>query len=722
MNATAVSTAARPAATKAAIRTPALPLTGNAAIDAKITAAQAALEAVHAIKPFGRGGEDRLSRALAKLQRALDGIVSPRLTATTRAEAETRVQAYLNGKALLTLDDDAWRLNSVDKCLRMLNAHGEPEAGVDAFRCFYSDLCALNAPPPARPTPSVRDAFEAYTQAHAAHGLALDAHRVVEAREIAGEISEDHPDLIAADAAVEIASDAEDDAWRAFMATPAANPDDVMFKQEAASACEDVRKDPDTARETYNAIQADMRRLFGGSAPTDPDAELLALGRDFMAAWDAERAYDIRQGDEGYEALLAATSEIGDRIQAIRPTTLEGYRLKARVAQHCQTDDLSLSFELTTQTDGDSGVAQTIVNDLLGLEVRPEEEREADEAHTRAAFLDARRPAARVFVSAYASYVAVKDDDRRALEAAKVATAAVEAEAPVPPELRKGDAGHYWRRTMIENSEELSFAEKVEKLAVFDAWKPLRDAAEARHRERELDAAWEAINPQDAFVALHETPAPTAEALTEKVRIYIAEVLCTEQGMKVDDPDTLSRLLSDPDIEGAWGMVRVYQDLLRLTHQSPELANAQAYDPAPFVAAFEALPGHYFSPMMGPTYTDEAWPDRPTDDAVTITDPARLAAYAAFRGRTANDYSRGIQLGDSADEAVRLVFADDPEERDRLLDALAGRRVPPVGLTMWRDLPEWKQDAVRAYLRHRPADAAPQVDEDVIAASKMAAE
>lgn len=422
MNATSVTTAARSAATRAAKKTPALPLTGNPAIDARISASQAVLPEIHAIDdPEG----DRLTRLLVRLRRANLGIL--RGQAESFAQAEARLQAFLMAEALPAVADTKWRVLTVEQSLRALEEHDPQDAAPLAFQRFRADVSALyGATPPA--SPGVREAADAYLQAYAAHDAAVAAYGLIEARERAGEIDKDHPDCAAADAAVVAASDAADAAWRAFMATPSMTVADVMLKQDQASKCEAVRYDPEEARHTFDHINADMRRLFGGSAPTepteppaprDPDADLIALGAKFEAAWAEQRAYDIERGDAGYSALQDTTSAIGRCIQAIRPTTLEGFRIKARVAQECQTDTLTECFELTTQSYSDEAVAQTIVNDLLGLENRPEVERAADEAAVHEALAEFRRrgmaapgdkhtPAAEAWYAARARYHAAQ--------------------------------------------------------------------------------------------------------------------------------------------------------------------------------------------------------------------------------------------------------------------------------------------------------------------------
>lgn len=153
-------------------------------------------------------------------------------------------------------------------------------------------------------------------------------------------------------------------------------------------------------------------------AAPHPDAELLALGAEFERRWEAQRALPSEAFDAEYDALQNRTSEIGDQIRRVRATTLDGLRVKARVAQECQTDTLSEPFEISTGDYlSDNSVAESIVNDLLGLPPREAPERDAEaraeyEAVSRLrgmrAPCDMNSPAARAWYAARDRYFAAQ--------------------------------------------------------------------------------------------------------------------------------------------------------------------------------------------------------------------------------------------------------------------------------------------------------------------------
>jgi len=311
-----------------AIKTPRLPLTGNPSFDAKISAAQALLDEIHPLQTDGDPAkEDRLTVLLRKLRRANGAML--RGPASTLAEAETRLKAYLNAEALITMPDASWRLLPVDRALRQLEAEDEQGVSADAFRRYRSDLHAIMAAPPEPSlpllSPSVRDAAEAFARAHAAHDAAVTAYGIVEAREVAGEISDEHPDYVAANAAVDAASDTEDAAWAAFMATPAATAEDLDLKLTRYGASDSVRCDPQVAREGFAHIRADVRRLIGRPPLADtsgPAAKAWHAARDRYFE-TRKMAEAIPIDDERGDASLQVVADAMERWESLAPPSID---------------------------------------------------------------------------------------------------------------------------------------------------------------------------------------------------------------------------------------------------------------------------------------------------------------------------------------------------------------------------------------------------------------
>jgi hypothetical protein len=81
----------------------------------------------------------------------------------------------------------------------------------------------------------------------------------------------------------------------------------------------------------------------------------------------------------------------------------------------------------------------------------------------------------------------------------------------------------------------------------------------------------------DSTQAVVDTPAPDLHALIYKIRTILTRGHLEFAKDSVDNPETLARWLGEP-WDGAWPIVRVYQDLLRLVGERPEIA---ALQPAP---------------------------------------------------------------------------------------------------------------------------------------------
>lgn len=103
-------------------------------------------------------------------------------------------------------------------------------------------------------------------------------------------------------------------------------------------------------------------------APDHADAELLQLGEEFEAAWEAEKAERqiARDTDDwdAWDACYAVTGKIARRIEKAQATTLSGFRVKARAIQWCYGDD---PVDMAVHNTVDQRIATRIVNDLLAL-------------------------------------------------------------------------------------------------------------------------------------------------------------------------------------------------------------------------------------------------------------------------------------------------------------------------------------------------------------------
>ena len=100
------------------------------------------------------------------------------------------------------------------------------------------------------------------------------------------------------------------------------------------------------------------------------DAELLALGMEFEAAWAREVALFASFGDDLTEAqgvaldrAYGAVGAVVDQIERMSARTLDGLKVKARAIQWCYHDDpVDLVVDRRTT---DLVIANSIIRDLL---------------------------------------------------------------------------------------------------------------------------------------------------------------------------------------------------------------------------------------------------------------------------------------------------------------------------------------------------------------------
>lgn len=108
------------------------------------------------------------------------------------------------------------------------------------------------------------------------------------------------------------------------------------------------------------------------------DADLLAAGRDFETAWEAERAawhaHDAatraglqQDGETEWEAAFEATRATVDRIEALPATTPAGLMVKARAALWCYDGDLADMLHDVGELATSTRLAYGIVADVLRM-------------------------------------------------------------------------------------------------------------------------------------------------------------------------------------------------------------------------------------------------------------------------------------------------------------------------------------------------------------------
>jgi hypothetical protein len=254
-------------------------------------------------------------------------------------------------------------------------------------------------------------------------------------------------------------------------------------------------------------------------------------------------------------------------------------------------------------------------------------------------------------------------------------------------------------------------------LAALHEWLPRHEAAKAAHRAVELNEAWENFGESyGAREALIKAPAPDIHAVAHKLRTLLDFCHCGETRQDVDSADTLSELLSEPEFSAAWGVARVYQDVLRLAGLRPDLVEVQPFDAKAWIEAFETIPGHEMRPA-GPAYMEpEAWgPGCPSPDDLLISDPVAIANYrdqVRAKFKDPQEYDKHLRAqGHSPEnsvyppqrEALEWAYSHDPAERDRML-ALWDRRAAhcksePQGAALWRGLTSWQRDLIKQAAR-----------------------
>jgi len=86
----------------------------------------------------------------------------------------------------------------------------------------------------------------------------------------------------------------------------------------------------------------------------------------------------------------------------------------------------------------------------------------------------------------------------------------------------------------------------------------------------------------DAEDRLFATPAPNLSALAVKMRVHLHRSVADRISDDLSDPRHFSAFLSSPYIDER-AALRIYQDILRLAGERPEIASAQPFDPSSII-------------------------------------------------------------------------------------------------------------------------------------------
>jgi hypothetical protein len=212
-------------------------------------------------------------------------------------------------------------------------------------------------------------------------------------------------------------------------------------------------------------------------------------------------------------------------------TTDVGRRIKALVVQHCQTDDLSDPVEfITGEAMSDLRGAQILINELLGLKERPAAERRADDEAARSALEQALRIRGQ--------------------------------RAPCEPQ--------DWRIAKARVEDALAEQDRLYTVA-----QELEDAGAARDEVKAANDELEQFSTYGPWRAMMDTPAPSIEAVGYKLRALLDRGHADDVGDDVDTPETITKLLAEHPIDGAAPIARIYQDVLRLAGERPDIVAAQ---------------------------------------------------------------------------------------------------------------------------------------------------
>lgn len=330
------------------------------------------------------------------------------------------------------------------------------------------------------------------------------------------------------------------------------------------------------------------------------------------------------------------------------------------------------------------------------------------------------------WLEALTGYQAAVAEVKTIKAAVDAARSGMDAAAPIPAILQLGPGRWYFREEHIQRdvrqphpgNKTLTIEEAAAKLTALREFLPVYEAANASHRVEELEAEYDESSERVLHAAegLINTPAPDAAAAALKLTVVLKEWLGITEAADGDEA------LTDENPE-PWAMVRVAQDLLRLTGGASPLMESQPFDAVGFISTFEALPGHSITPpgldrgvtsRGGPQFDHpEAWPglmDEPTYNAhFTVKDEAVISQWCDAVGASDKNRELYLQGGIFTPDTLAEMYPNEPERIAKLRELEADqtriRKQKPAGHHLWNDLTEWQQEAVRRAAKVRARKA-----------------
>lgn len=251
--------------------------------------------------PEFQAADDRWQAFLSTVRDACDDITE--VPAQSFAELHQQISAYLRAEAVQCLR--AWRDLTVDEAVKAIEDGGPDDAAFGVVTKTIAEALPRLLHKPGL-SPAVAQALAEHDDAYEAHNAAITAYSAVEQRVFSGEITEEDPAHVAADAALGEACDEDCAAWARLIETPAITEADAFAKMVAYLQKQGVRADalapvyPGRDQIDLSAahahLQADVERVRA----TSPNPA--------RAVWDAAIAR-FRKADAAHRAITAENAE-----------------------------------------------------------------------------------------------------------------------------------------------------------------------------------------------------------------------------------------------------------------------------------------------------------------------------------------------------------------------------------------------------------------------------
>lgn len=230
-----------------------------------------------------QAADDRWQAFLSTVRDACDEITE--VPAQSFAELHQQISAYLRAKGVQCLR--AWRDLTVDEAIKAIEDGGPDDAVFGVVTKTVAEALPRLLRKPGL-SPAVAQALADFGAAHEAHDAAITAYSAVEQRVFNGEITEEDPAHVAADAAQGEACDEDCAAWARLIETPALTEADVFAKMVTYLQKQGVRADalapvyPDRAQIDLSAAHAHLQ--------ADVERVQVQVPNPARAAWDAAMA------------------------------------------------------------------------------------------------------------------------------------------------------------------------------------------------------------------------------------------------------------------------------------------------------------------------------------------------------------------------------------------------------------------------------------------------